>query len=411
VKLKALASAIWAAAADPRADMRLTVAVLGMLVIVVAIFAVLLFLVVGVRPRRRVVVLRRRRHDHESGAGQTTEEGDQVAAEPSGEIDEGPKPKSPRVLASVAAHRLTAVVLAAILIVTALVAGSFYTAKPGFCASNCHRADSAMQSSMNDVHASISCVDCHESGVVGRRVLGVVPRSLHVASQLAQFDGRAYGRPDGAGCLSCHSSIERDVIDDEALGLRMRHSDVVSGGLSCRICHESAGHGTTLSATAMSVCVRCHDGVKASSACRTCHLGEPARAGLAQKRVFRTTRLDVTTIGCGGCHSENTCDACHGIRMPHTQAFVDGGHARAAAFGRKALCQRCHTDRDCRVCHAPFAGGHPGNWERAHQFASATSGCPCHQKHPRTTPMCMLCHAEDIKSRPTPSAPTTNGPQ
>jgi hypothetical protein len=161
----------------------------------------------------------------------------------------------------------------------------------------------------------------------------------------------------------------------------------------------------------MSTCLPCHDAKTASAACSTCHTEDPAtvafvagaaREGLGSgKYVFPAVRA--ANRRCGDCHDEaRECDTCHGVRMPHSDDFIEGAHARSAAFTGKLKCWKCHDPQWCSSgCHGAFSpdgtrSSHAGNWEQEHKRADWSGGCICHsQRGKRKGSMCYLCHATD----------------
>jgi len=184
----------------------------------------------------------------------------------------------------------------------------------------------------------------------------------------------------------------------EARGLRVVHGHFTDDGVDCARCHVRVGHAPSSGVRqgSMSECLRCHDGTTASAACATCHIDDVGYTAL-EDRSFGPVRLPKAT--CGGCHQEETCDACHGLRMPHPEDYADPHlHAAAGAFsGREDLCYRCHTPRDCGACHGTLVlegGGHALNWRSAHRqysFADGNGYClACH----KTQDFCRVCHPQ-----------------
>jgi hypothetical protein len=109
---------------------------------------------------------------------------------------------------------------------------------------------------------------------------------------------------------------------------------------------------------------------------------------------------------------KTTCDSCHGIRLPHTQQFMAGGHARAAVLqlwsnrGSARVCNRCHYPghRDCTKCHeSPFLQ-HAVTWRTGHQGASwsrSSQTCLCHEWTPAEHGgrlFCQICHETKPRS-------------
>ena len=115
-------------------------------------------------------------------------------------------------------------------------------------------------------------------------------------------------------------------------------------------------------------------------------------------------------IDCGGCHSQETCDACHGIRMPHTMAFMGASHARPAVedlwYNGGRTCSRCHNanNRPCTKCHNTMPSHGADYMPKGHQAADPyNNGCDnCHGKNAwiKGRNYCGLCHPEYDKPAP-----------
>ncbi len=334
-----------------------------------------------------------------------------------------PSPKPPRQVPSRAVPKSapgratrparTPWILIGLLAAAALAVGYVGTGTDEFCAS-CHgnlatahiaagSQDATDTAARGAIHAKVRCVRCHED-----------PLPLGVASNVAarvRFGIRYATGSDPAGgagavpsrrCLGCHRSVLERTVESTDTGVRMSHAEPVRSGVPCVDCHKNAGHRDAAQGVSMNTCVTCHDGTKAPAECATCHTKDTAFAARS-RRTFSFVHLPPVT-DCGGCHDQRTCDACHGLRMPHPQDFLDGEHARQAGFEKKQLCWRCHTYVECGKCHsvkAPGLGawGHgTGDWWRKEHGRSTPqggqAGCGCHGRSPyaRAGNYCKACH-------------------
>lgn len=262
----------------------------------------------------------------------------------------------------------------------------------------------------DDPHAAVACVRCHEPGSVLASLTSNVPaRAAHFIEGIAATDSMSpYGVPaPGPGCASCHDAMGAEIRTNSGRGIRMSHREPLDAGAVCMDCHEiqvvSGVVGTWT--VGMTPCLRCHDNEQASAECDSCHTLDVAYAMHANrepapKRLVPETR-------CGSCHDQAPCDACHGIRMPHTQEFIDIEHPRAATLdlwengGR--TCMRCHTRtrNSCASCHPDPFPGHPvGVWRRLHGDGGPDAGlgsCDgCHGQRARISGrnFCGVCHEE-----------------
>ncbi|TLM70544.1 MAG: hypothetical protein FDZ70_09130, partial [Actinobacteria bacterium] len=177
----------------------------------------------------------------------------------------------------------------------------------------CHKDRLEMSAADARHHAEIDCAACHAvPGLGGRVVLSLeVLTDLYAAAtkRPAALDER---RPRSDACRRCHrgigDSITRKIV-------RVSHKQFVDEpGWRCLDCHGATGHGPRREPDdrpRMTLCLRCHDGVKASSECAECHPG-----GITDVRgvsVYDYPQVELGPVHtCEGCHSMERCDACHG---------------------------------------------------------------------------------------------------
>ena len=184
----------------------------------------------------------------------------------------------------------------------------------------------------------------------------------------------------------------------------MSHVEPVAAGAACMDCHILEAGVVSRQTVGHDPCMRCHGTEQVSGDCGFCHEGDPAHAIRASSEARDAyAREQVPEPTCGGCHTENTCDACHGIRMPHTVAFKGTGHARHAAIdvwtNGGQTCRKCHYEghQDCSECHAGPFPSHALTWRYDHQSAvDAPTACSCHLKNPLISDpsrsLCDICH-------------------
>jgi hypothetical protein len=289
--------------------------------------------------------------------------------------------------------------------------GGWVSAEDTLCIS-CHADDAPhaarLDGSAEDPHAAVACVECHETANVWALVSTAVPaRAEHfIAGFMVESRAAGYGRPVKAStCSSCHAEQLRGVLEDTERGLLMEHAQPLEAGAACLDCHALRdGTGIVNRFTVgMTTCLRCHDAQKASAECIYCHTRDVAYA--MQSRATPKPAVLVSGIDCGGCHEQETCDACHGTRMPHSTEFMGAGHAREAAediwFNGGRMCARCHTDtrRPCTTCHQGTFPSHGSpSFAYEHQLASPNgTGCDhCHGYNQwiRGRNFCAICHPE-----------------
>lgn len=378
--------------ANPTANLTAALLLLGVvsLVLLVIVVALLLVLAGGADD------------DDEDDDDEFSESSaEEVVESPADEVAPVAAPPTAAQLRMRRAAALLGVVLVPLIVVVALVSGYVLSSQSSYCLS-CHRTVASVASADGSVasrnpHSKIACVTCHEErgalAIPGNGILRL--RDLVAAVSRTRISDTV--SVPSERCAPCHKAPLAGVLVDKKSGLKMSHKAPLAAGMACSDCHQGAGHATVVSA-GMPVCLRCHDGVKASAACTTCHIGDPG-AATADKRLIPAVNLPPVS-NCGGCHNQVACDQCHGLRMPHTAVFRAYDHERYAGFGKKTLCYRCHTPGFCSKCHLIKNGtwGHgSGNiWLQQHaEFKRASAGCGCHNDSPYAAAghFCDACHA------------------
>lgn len=414
--LTGLLDTIQRAIANPGANLVLTSLLLAGAALVGLIVVMLMLLVITPRKRRVVKHIRRiPRAELESDAADDEDTYASTAVvpvvvEPTAEVESdlevGDTPAAltqPDSTRSQAAKIWSAVSIP-LLLLLALASAYVVTGTTVFCAETCHGLEESVRMAADVNHSS--CVSCHESRGVG----GIVPNTVSRARMAVQWLSGAPS-PSAAivasdNCSSCHRSV-LEATTDGSRGVRMSHAEPLEAAMACTSCHSRTGHSDTTD-YAMSSCVTCHDGDRASTECDTCHVEDPYDAtvrvgddasddGMLGAGDITYPLVQLRGIECGGCHEEQTqCDSCHGLRMPHDATFKRFGHARLAAFEKKQMCyEQCHTPGSCQQgsgCHVGFPG-HGTEWKEGHKRMPWDAGCGCHAaRSGRDFPMCELCH-------------------
>lgn len=239
------------------------------------------------------------------------------------------------------------------------------------------------------------CASCHRLDVVSN----VADRTRMVTRALLGSD--SYGDSavvSSVTCLRCHGSVLDETVVGRYSNVRMSHAEPVAAGMTCVGCHDRIGHPGYRSPQ-MTECIECHDDISQPTACDTCHLANPSDRttrdmpqATASRRVY--TQVELRSDRCYDCHRTESCDACHGLRLPHPPEFVAERHARDAAWDRKSLCYRCHDVPFCNRCHLGFAASHSEGFEAEHTRLTPEANCSCHDRRrpERTEPFCTVCH-------------------
>ena len=299
-----------------------------------------------------------------------------------------------------------------ILLVAALWVVVGVTTSNGAVCSSCHSNSSHAQAGMGDPHRDVACVACHESGgSVARVTVNVLTRVQHVAAARIHPAGEAgFGQPSASdACARCHDEEITGTFYDRQRGVRISHKEPIAAGAQCIDCHALNAGVVDSTTVGMSPCLRCHNGEVAKAECSVCHVGDPSGAIRSAATTQTMASELVPNPQCNGCHYDmTTCNACHGIAMPHSPAFLQYGHARVAAIdiwnhGRVTVCVKCHYPghNSCQRygCHMAQFPSHPSpDWRTVHQQSSWSESsvrCACHdwnQWDHDGMNFCQICH-------------------
>lgn len=299
-------------------------------------------------------------------------------------------------------NRRTLIAVAfSVLFVVGLAAFANVSSRPSTCAS-CHTMKPAVQGLSKAAHAQVDCYSCHAPSAIDR--IGFKVREV-VRMYPAGFSGKKLSGVApvvaSTGCLDCHSEVMDAPI--AANGLKIQHS-ACSQGSTCASCHSAALHadGARWSRQpVMDDCVRCHIQNKATTACDACHEGRRERDLLTRGpwQVTHGTQWQKThgagdTSLCVTCHEQEKCVKCHGLPMPHDEAFGTS-HGRYARSIGIAKCTTCHSDRNfCNDCHG-IEMPHPATFLKQHSsIAPSMQEKSCLKCHAQSS--CDNCHAAHI---------------
>lgn len=289
-------------------------------------------------------------------------------------------------------------ILVAVLVTAALLVATVYSGSDAVCTRACHSGVPVA----GDMHAHTHCVDCHEPPGI-YRLTALPQRFEHLVREIS--GGTSGFLPvSSRSCAACHAGAIANTAVARGV-VRVSHAEPNRAGIPCTSCH-SVSHGSLDAASAstrgaMGSCLSCHDGKVASAACPTCHIGDPSAAADASATESTIARIGVVAqVDCYICHGPARCDACHGIRMPHSAAFKSGGHAMQGAFDGRQHCVKCHDAVFCNRCHH-FPGHSFASWKTQHGVGILTkngppnASCACHMRQPGETlqTFCRLCHA------------------
>ena len=334
---------------------------------------------------------------------------------------------------------LLTLVIAGIILATALGIGIHETSKPTFC-NTCHSMEPYVAAWKTSTHASTDCMACHrDPGLVGlvkvklgglkqvaveltskpepEEIKGKaeVPnrrcQSCHELNKLSgptaiNFSHELHAGKKGLECVTCHG----DLVHGEPKTLKMQDCldchKAKSGPVKCESCHQSkatmkpqnhdakwlAAHGEAAKKDLKS-CTTCHTGeLGVEKYCNTCHNGVqmPHPEGWLQNHKVSDVKV------CNTCHEKpvengkaQTCISCHQVEIPHP-ANWSKEHGRFTLQNKNVNCYSCHTKAECSSCHKVDMP-HPNGWLRTHGATALAKGSStCYTCHSKTT--CTSCH-------------------
>lgn len=168
-------------------------------------------------------------------------------------------------------------------------------------------------------------------------------------------------------CLTCHTDFAATTKSEDRktfshdLHLRQR--------ITCSTCHQTVGHGG-MPKPPQQVCDECHG----------LSMPHPDAFGTTHGALVVEKGGDV----CARCHNVYLhCQECHGLQMPHPEQWTQK-HGKIA-YPQMQVCARCHEKSYCLTCH-PVEMPHPKEWTRTHGLAVVAKG----------SVVCTNCHAPDL---------------
>lgn len=397
---------------QPSANPQLTLAVVAIAVLAVAIVVVLALMVMPRRTRRVRKIVRRWVPDEvQAPAGEPGPDGgnERATNEPEPAPDTVRARSTGQAKRARARRRLPSAVstVAIVVLIAAALASAYAITGTDEACLTCHAESPAVLAVHENDHAArAACTDCHERGGGADVVVATVARTEMLLMQSGLPTGTVEPRPvSSEACERCHD-VTTATLESSRVNIRVSHAEPLAAGMNCVDCHGPVGHlgETGRVPVSMERCFGCHNGDAAPAECETCHMTDIATVGRDalvrdDLRVIGSGQYQYPTVvasdtDCSGCHQvETQCDPCHGLRLPHPDTFVQGYHAKAAAFEKKEACYRCHEKRDCQSCHAPFSAGHASNWKTDHARSPWDAGCGCHGRDENVdVPICVFCH-------------------
>jgi len=262
---------------------------------------------------------------------------------------------------------------------------------------SCHNDSAFLEQTEQGPHSGIACLNCHgSSGEEGSALTRL--QTMYGAVLPVFRSGHAKLAVIGNDrCLACHESVLKGV--SVASGLAINH-EVCAADRDCVSCHAVTAHGMTLVSMHydMNVCLTCHarERVSAKAGCNQCHRGQISSASSATTSMFRVIHgnnwKETHGLGnpqtCAACHESSTCEACHGIGIPHVGSAVQT-HA-AVAKQDSSKCNTCHRSESfCIDCHR-IEMPHPTGFLQKHSSTARTDDSICSYCHIEKD--CTDCH-------------------
>jgi hypothetical protein len=213
------------------------------------------------------------------------------------------------------------------------------------------------------------------------------------------------------GCTNCHTNLDK-VFQTGRSDLLYRHKTHFATGVSeCSACHPADTHEPDkINRPKMTNCFICHGQSRTAIApgtCITCHpAGSPRQPASHLDATWVTKEHSKQALAdrfqCLTCHTEQTCQACHGVQLPHPEQWAQTLHAQTY-FEDPSVCEKCHQVAGtappganlpprslCDSCHHP-QGPKETTWIQYHRKVVFREGAiACFQCH--ATDTCATCH-------------------
>jgi c(7)-type cytochrome triheme protein len=297
--------------------------------------------------------------------------------------------------------------------------------------------------------------------------VGAECSACHTAAQTSEKAGDLLF-PKHAECGTCHAEVESENTEDckfchvnvdslEAFAAPARDDIVFSHKqhlevqkLECSACHagiEKSVQPTVAFLPSMASCYSCHNDVKATNACESCHPRVETMLPLSHrlpdwpKEHKRIVHTETASSDCAACHTDNFCQTCHAepsLQLTSGAPIRNVSENRPEPSGKNPLvkqsvhelnylflhsldlrakqsdCYSCHNQQTfCAECHArnqesgfpaPFPLSHrapdfvrlgPGGGGQHAVLArrDMESCAACHDVEGKD-PVCVICHTD-----------------
>jgi predicted CXXCH cytochrome family protein len=211
-------------------------------------------------------------------------------------------------------------------------------------------------------------------------------------------------------CGICHrNSAEPSSYSEIKRAIQFSHTAHLTQKLDCSFCHNGIDSSNQISVEdmpKMSLCLDCHDNIKADSGCKICHsnqitLGDIHPVGW---RNEHGDRADTDGDWCLGCHKQNsTCVECH--RGDNLTAKTHASNYEFShgldAKSKSTDCRKCHDETTfCDNCHIaknrmPLRHSLL-SWRVEHGVAAQSDPENCTSCHDAADPTCARvgCHTD-----------------
>ena len=301
----------------------------------------------------------------------------------------------------------------------AVIPGYFAGGVP-YCSKGCHQNPVI---SPEKISGPLWCTGCHGFGVKSEILPGIPFVRSAKLEELVHRCGESVMCHDVSGS-SFHEAHIVKAWEQKHVAVR------------CTDCHIGAYHGRHTTPPPDSVCVMCHDPIKAHkgvfvgparSKCLSCHGDKPVTPASAYMRATYGGAVTLAAAigfkdGCMSCHKPVTpahyvheekkvsCMKCHASEKPH--GYMVSG----------AICSTCHklsstpwhavfrTAPECGKCHGGWEPGtmlfiHGRGCTGCHGTSVVSlnpvqyvAGFGLHYYHAKSLASCSECHKVDVKT-------------
>ncbi len=248
--------------------------------------------------------------------------------------------------------RLTIIgILAVALLLT--VVPLYSTRQPAYY-NNFNGTKSYYQTWKSSTHEKMDCAECHiEPGFDNLALFKAKSVGEYYLKYVAPKKVNIFDRPTRKACQQCHTTYRVVSASGDLLIPHRAHIEVLK--MSCSDCHRALVHTQNtrgVNTPQMKMCLKCHDGRKASAQCKSCHTEKAYPESHRAKDWIKVHSERAEDKSCAKCHAwtPDFCKECHSKKPESHAGNWKKLHAKPAKENSKR-CMICHKKKKCLECH------------------------------------------------------------